>query len=180
MGLQTWQEALFVNNVNGTAITGSAAEALVFPDIVVPAGYMTLGKTLRLTCYGQISNVVTTPGTVEWWIRWGGLAGVVLATTAAPTMTAVAQTNLTWTMQATIVCRSVGATGTFMTTGFVFTPNNDLSAAINGQQMWMMPASAPAVVTVDTTIAKNLSVTAKFSLTTASMTGITETLEAMN
>lgn len=172
MGLQTWQEALFVNTVNGTAITGVSTEQLIFPDIVIPAGYMTLGKALQLNLMGQVT-FASTPGTLTIRIRWGGIAGVVLATSAAVTGTA-SQTNITWRMYAETVCRSVGATGTFMT-DFSFE-----SAAIPAPNVFYGPASAPAVVTVDTTLAKNLSITAQFSLTTGAMTGMTEILGAWN
>lgn len=171
MGLQTWQEALFVNTVSGTAITGISTEALIFPDIVVPAGYLTLGKRLRMSADGQIS-FAATPGTLTVRVRWGGIAGVVLATSAAVTGANV--TNLTWRFYFDIICRSVGATGTAMATG------SFESAAIPSPSIFYLPASAPAVATIDTTIAKNLSFTGQFSLTTAAMTGINYTLEAMN
>lgn len=172
MGLQTWQEALFVNTVNGTTITGISTEALIFPDIVVPAGYMTLGKALQLTAMGQVT-FAATPGTLTIRLRWGGIAGVVLATSAAVTGTA-SQTNITWKFYGEIICRSVGATGTFMT-DFEFD-----SASIPAPNFFSGPASAPAVVTVDTTTVKNLSLTAQFSLTTGAMTGMTEILGAWN
>lgn len=172
MGLQTWQEALFVNTVNGTAITGISTEALIFPDIVIPAGYMTLNKALQLNIMGQLT-FAATPGTLTIRVRWGGIAGVIIATSAAVTG-AVSATNLTFWMYAQIVCRAVGATGSFMA-GFAFE-----SAAIPSPSVFYGPASAPAAVTVDTTIAKNLSITAQFSLTTAAMTGMTEILGAWN
>jgi hypothetical protein len=172
MGLQTWQEALFVNTVNGTAITGVSTEQLIFPDIVIPAGYMTLNKGLQQNCMGQVT-FAGTPGTLTIRLRWGGIAGVVLATSAAVTGTA-SKTNITWTFYAQVVCRSVGATGTFMS-HFEFN-----SAAIPAPNFFNGPASAPAVVTVDTTIVKNLSLTAQFSLTTGAMTGMTQILGAWN
>lgn len=171
MGQQTWEEALFVSTTSGTAITGISTEALIFPDVVIPAGYMTLGKTLRLEMEGQVS-FAATPGTLTIRIRWGGVAGVVLATSAAVTGANV--TNLTWAMYVKIITRSVGTTGTMMCAG------SFVSAAIPSPFYFLLPASAPAVATVDTTIAKNLSVTGQFSLTTAAMTGMNQTLEAQN
>jgi hypothetical protein len=163
MGLQTWKECLWSTTVSGTAITGISTEALIFPDVVVPAGYLTLGKTIEMFGSGQVS-FAATPGTLTIRVRWGGIAGVVLATSAAVAGANV--TNLTWRFFAEFVTRSVGATGTAMLTG------SFESAAIPAPGVFYLPASAPAVATIDTTIAKNLSFTAQFSLTTAAMTGM--------
>lgn len=171
MGQQTWSETLFTATTSGTAITGISTEALIMPDVVIPAGYMTLGKTLRLEMEGQIS-FAATPGTLTLRIKWGGTGGVVLATSAAVTGANV--TNLTWSLYAKIVTRSTGTSGTMMCTGWF------ISAAIPSPFYFLIPASAPAVATVDTTIAKNLTVSGQFSLTTAAMTGMNQTLEAHN
>jgi hypothetical protein len=165
MPSQAWEELVDSLVVNGTQVSNTVTETIVCPDFNVPAFYMQPGRVLQVTAYGVCSNVVTTPGTLTYRIRWGGVAGVVLVASLALPLDATARTNYGWRLQAHITCRTAGATGTFNTCGYIMQNNqDDVVAAL---QHIVMPRDALADVTVDTTTNKLLSVTAQFSVATS-------------
>ena len=178
MSQQTWQETIRVLLVDGPTLTATS-EALLLPDTSIPADYMVPGRILRATLFGKASNAVTTPGTLTLRVRWGGLAGVILADSGALAQNIIVQTNKSWWWEMMILCRSNGATGTFLTYGTA-QRGNAAAAAVGDITPDLIPASALAGVTVDTTIVKALSFTAQPSLGTASITCMGFTLEAMN
>lgn len=176
--LNSWQETLFASIATETALT-AASEAYLFPLIygAIPAGYMQPHRTLHLRVYGQTS-LAGTPGTFTERIKWqspadAATAGVTLAASAAVTMAAT-QTNISWVGEYYVTCRTEGTAGTFLSSGMFE------SAAVPTPFMFMMPASAPATVSVDTTIAKNLALTHTPSLGTASIAGFQYTFSSLN
>lgn len=52
---------------DGSALTAAAAASMIptYAVITLPAGYFVLGRMLRITASGRISNVVTTPDRVN-------------------------------------------------------------------------------------------------------------------
>jgi hypothetical protein len=178
-----WEEMIYNPNASGTAIT-AAAETILVPDFSIPASYMSVGKTLKYTIMGQQSTAITTPGTITFRMRWGGVGGVSLAATGAfaPDPTAAA-TNLTWMIEWFMQCRAVGATGSILAWARVEWSDYDDASATTLQgnlNMRMAPVSAPAPVTVDTTIDKLLSPTYQSSVTTGSVQALAAFLEAVN
>lgn len=110
-------------------------------------GYV--GKIIRMRIWGRMSTGAT-PGNITAAIYWGTGAdanGTVIATTAATALSA-SQTNLTWEWDIAVRCRALGATGSLIGHG-MFNANVGLVAST--LQPVMMPASAPAAVTVDLT-----------------------------
>lgn len=169
MGAQGWQECLDSTVADGTQVSNTVTETIVCPDFSIPAFYMLPQRTIRITAFGLVSNVVTTPGTLTFTIRWGGVAGVILSQSPAIALDTTARTNYPWWMQVHIVCRTSGSSGTFMSGGYVLTPDTLSTTSTNLLPQLMTSAGGPAAnaaVTVDTTIAKLLSVTAKFSVST--------------
>lgn len=172
MGSQGWEETLDTITADGTQISNTVTETIVCPDFNIPAFYMAPGRTLRILAFGVVSNVVTTPGTLILRVRWGGVAGVVLLASAAQGLDTTARTNALWALEAIIVCRTSGATGTFMSGGEMKNINLLSSTAANLLPALLGSAGTPlasgnVAVTVDTTIAKLLSVTAQFSVATS-------------
>jgi hypothetical protein len=180
-GAQTWLELLDSIIADGTQISNSASETIVCPDFSIPAFYMAPGRTLRIFSAGLVSNVVTTPGTLTYRLRWGGVGGTALAASAALALDTTAHTNFGWTLQLYVVCRTAGATGTFLTSGNVWLGDTLTSTAANLLPA-IMPASGNAAVTVDTTTAKLLSLTAQFSVSTnpTNLTAQIRTIESLN
>lgn len=187
-GAQGWEELIDTLTADGTQISNSTSEALLCPDFNIPAYYMAPGRVLRLYIAGVMSNVVTTPGTFTLRLRWGGLAsGIVLLASAAQGLDTTARTNALWSADMMVVCRTAGATGTFMSSGTLRQINLLSSTAANLLPAMLGSAGTPlasgnAAVTVDTTAAKLLSVTGQFSVATSptNCTAQIRTIEVLN
>lgn len=185
-GVQGWEETLESITADGTQISNSTAETIVCPDFNIPAYYMAPGRTIRIWTYGVMSNVVTTPGTLILAVRWGGVAGTMLCQSAALGLDTTARTNSLWCASVYVVCRTAGSSGTFMSGG-TMDCNVLSSTAANLLPQLMGSAGTPlasgnAAVTVNTTIANLLSVTAKFSVSTSptNLTAQQRILEVLN
>lgn len=171
-GANAYLEPLDIIIADGTQVSNTTTETIICPDFSIPAFYMAPYKTVYIWAFGVNSNVVTTPGTQTMRVRWGGVAGTVLLATAAQGLDTTARTNALWNLEAKIVCRTAGATGTFMSGGIWAQINVLSSTAANLLPAMMGSAGTPlasgnAAVTVDTTTAKLLSVTGQFSVATS-------------
>lgn len=178
-----WEEVIYAPNADGTVNT-AGTEAIALPDFSIPASYLTVGKILRYTTMGRNSTAVTTPGVITHRLRWGGVAGVAVVTSAGfiPDVTASA-TNLTYMTEYWMQCRSVGASGTVMGWGRIEQPDAndiDITNFVIEYNKRLAPAATPAVATIDTTIDKLLSVTFANSVGTGSNTAHVGILEALN
>lgn len=93
---------------DGPALTAAAAASCVptyFPT-TLPAGYWQIGRIWRVTLTGRVSVAVTTPGTLRWDVRLGG---VVAADTLAVLGNIVAKTNVGFYLEGLLTCRAVGS-----------------------------------------------------------------------
>jgi hypothetical protein len=185
-GVQSFVETIATITADGTQISNTTTETIVCPDFNIPAYYMAPGRTLRIWEFGVMSNVATTPGTLILALRWGGVAGTVLWQSAAQGLDTTARTNSLWAAFSHVVCRTEGATGTFLSGGIMWgnvlssTAANLLPALLGSAGTPL--ASGSAAVTVDTTAAKLLSCTGKFSVATnpTNLTCHQRVIEAMN
>lgn len=118
-------QLILLATADGPTLTGAAAASCLPTNIptTLPAGYWQVGRTWRLRASGRISCVVTTPGTARFDVRLGGT--VVFDTNAMP-LNIVAQTNVGWVLDVTLVCRAAGSGST---------------TTLMGQGMWLSPAS---------------------------------------
>lgn len=169
--LQTWRETLYATIADGTQVLNTVTETICVPNYTIPAGYLYQGRVLKYTLLFDLSTVITTPGTVTLSLRWNGVAGTVLAVSGAyaPDPTA-ASTTVTGYAEYYMVCRSVGTSGSAFTMGRMWLNDYDDASAttiVGNLNMHVIPASAPAAVTIDTTAAVPLSPTVKFSVATA-------------
>jgi|SRR2546428_3740083 len=184
MSLQGWQETLITQQVDGTALANSTtATSLLAPaaKFTLPANYMAIGRTLRVTARGRISNIVTTPGTITLDVRFGS---VVVFNGGAVSMNITAKTNVTWDFEAILTCRAIGAStsanmlgiGSFQSESIVGS-----AAGIAGEAL--LPASAPAAGTgFDSTAAQVVDLFGTFSVANAgnSIQSHLYTLESLN
>lgn len=169
-GANNWVETLDILTADGTQISNTTSETIVCPDFNIPPYYMVPGRTLLVYAYGVMSNVVTTPGTLTMRARWGGVGGTLLWASAAQGLDTTARTNSMWALLAMMTLRSAGASGTMMSGGILWgnvlsTTAANLLPALLGSAGNPL-ASANAAVTIDTTAAKLLSITAQFSVST--------------
>jgi hypothetical protein len=185
----TFNEVLVADLADGTQILNTATETIIFPDYTFAAydPHIYPGATWRVTCYFDASFVITTPGTLVLALRWGGVAGTVLAQSGAyaPDPTA-ALANRSGRVEFVTTWRTIGSAGSAYTMGWMHINDYDDASATTLQGnlgMGVIPANTPAVVSsLDTTTSKALSITAKFSVSTATtqLTGHHRILEMLN
>jgi hypothetical protein len=188
MSRQFWQETLAWATADGTAVANSTTEAIIFPNLTIPANYLQDGRLLRVTAYGRYGNVVTSVPTLTFRLRWGGVAGTIIAQSAAIVTSAVAMTAALWKIEVLIQVRTNGATGTVFAMGDLQMTTNTAPTfgTVTNYGVPSMVASAglatPAAVTVDLTADTALSLTAQWSAANAAntLTGHLYVLESMN
>jgi len=187
-----YEEVLAAAIVDGTAITSSSTEAFLFPALLFPTNYLQPGgipgRVIRWRGRGRVSTIVTTQGTLTF--KFGAALTNVIPTTTwavsgAITSDAVAVTNSQWKCEGDVTVRSVGSAGTVFCQGDVMTASGDtaaVSAAKAGNYfMGSAGAQTPATATVDMTQPQYVSLTGKWSLTTAySIQGHIFVVEALN
>lgn len=124
------------------------------------------GKKIQIRLFGQITTG-TTPGNGTFDIYYGTGAdanGTILASSGTLALSA-SQTNLSWTLEVVVSCRTTGSAGTLFCTGRAMFNNAVLA---NTLQPMLIPASAPvASAGVDLTAANIISVQFKRSGSTA-------------
>jgi len=183
MSRQYWSETLAWATADGTIISATTTETIIFPNITIPANYMQDGRCLRLTAYGR--NTFAVSNTLTFRVRWGGVAGTVLAASGA--MVHAAVTAGIWRVEAILQTRSNGSSGTIMTIGSARI-NDDATqtvgtAALMGVEDFMGSAgvATPAAITVDLTADTALSLTATFGTAGSnSLTGHIFIVEGIN
>jgi hypothetical protein len=129
MSLYSFQETLVASQVAGAAKTGTAAATILDASSVItlPAQYWQVGRSMRIKAFGQISCVVTTPGTCRFDVRLGG---TVVWDSQAINLNIVAKVNVGWTLEVVLTCRTIGSgtaatlagQGTFMSEAVIGSP----------------------------------------------------------
>lgn len=192
MSRQFWSETLTWAVASGTAIATSTTETILFPNITIPANYLQDGRVLRLRAFFAYGTTATP--TLVFALRWGGVAGTVIAKTAANVMTSAVGGGASMTalgdIEAFVQTRSNGSSGTLMTNGIVdyFTSTLGTAGTVTNYGMTMpivsgaTGGSTPVVATVDLTSDTALSLTATWGTSNAanSIQGLQYTIEAMN
>lgn len=182
-GMQAWEEAIYAPPQDGAAISATTTETIMVPNFIWPnAGPHALyvGKRFAYKLYGRVSTVITTPGTMIFRLRWGGVAGTTMVTSKSLLPdTAAAYTNVAGYVQFDVHVRAIGTSGSVFVMGQSIMANTLGSAASMRQGVW---PDVPAAVTIDTTAAQALSPTLQFSVATAGTAWTTHiaTLEALN
>lgn len=151
------------------SVTLSTTDKALLPVANLPVlgsnyfGYR--GKGVRLKYFGRITTAAT-PGNGTFSLYWGNgtdANGTVIGASATVALTA-SQTNLSWEAEFDVYCRAMGATGSLFVTGKLLFNNAVIATSL---QPLLVPASAPAAVTVDLTASNVLSPQFKRSGSTA-------------
>lgn len=183
MSRQLWVEHVAdEQGINGVAIA-STSETILFPDNTIPNGYLRDGRKFRITAWGKYSNVITTPGSITFRLRWGGVAGTILCQSSAIALNIVAQTDEMFKVEVLLSVRANGASGSLLAMGLVTLATQ--LAASNNQPNFMGSAggasgNTPAAVTVALNADTLLSLTYQSTVATGSITGMQYSLEALN
>lgn len=153
------------HTADGTAYTGTAAIADVgpAPSIIIPANFFEVGQRLEFSAFGRYTSTAT-PGTIIVGIYLGTgaiAAGQAIAATAA-IIPVASQTNRTWRLEGNASIRTVGATTAATVIGALEVSN----ITSNGTDL--APATAPATLGFDSTIANKVMIGVTPSVTTGS------------
>ena len=160
-------------SADGAALTNSVAAASILHGSgigAIPANALQVGSQIRISIRGRISTVVTTPGTLTFDIRMGG---VIISAFGAIALNTVAQANALFDLLVFAVVRSVGSgagatalcTGAFVSRAVIGSP----AAGAGGAGEAMLPETAPAVGTgFDSSAAQALNLFATWSVASAS------------
>lgn len=177
MSRQFWKELLTWVTADGTPVANTVSETIIFPDITIPANYMADGRVLRLTARGKLSTTGTP--TLIFRLRWGGVAGTLLALSETLTMGS-GVTDVNWEIELDIQTRVNGATGSLLVMGRLIV--HTASGTVLTNIMGVSGFDAPAPVTVDLTADTALSLSAQWGTASASntLTGMQQLLTSMN
>lgn len=173
MGRQYFEDPFIWSVASGAAVANTVTETILFPNALVPANYVHDGRVLHGVASGVYSNTGTPTAVIS--LRWGGVAGTLLAKTGAVIQqNGIATGN--WWLEYVAHCRSNGATGTMMVTGVChFFASAAPTVGTGTQAAGTTPFSlggqtGPGVATVDLTADANLSLTVTWSAASASNT----------
>lgn len=185
MSRQTWQEAIAWATASGTAIASSTTETILFNNVTIPANYLSDGRVLRIRLYGGYGTTATP--TLAFALRWGGVAGTVLAKSGSITtgsavgggasMTALFSADIIIQVRANGSSGSVMVNGDLMlyTTGTAAGSSYPIASGSTG-------GTTPVAVTADLTADTALAITATWGTSNAanSIQGHQYTIEALN
>jgi hypothetical protein len=179
-GGNSFGEVLYVIRAT-TTVNISAAETVMVPDFTIPANYLIAGRCLRYTLLGDYSSHLSTAETWTFRIRYGGVAGTLLAASGAFPI-ALNRTNSGFMVEWYVMMLTEGAAGSAFVMGRVTWTGWPGTAALiaSAANMLVAPVSAPAAVTINTTTATALSVTTQTSAAVGSTRTNMGILESMN
>ena len=174
MSVQSWQETLVVQQSAGTLFaTYTAAKSVINPQALftLPSNYLYPGRKLRFAVKGGISNIVTTPGLMNFQVKIGGVAAF---DTGNIQLNATAHTTLPFWLEIEMTCRAVGSgtsanmMGLANVTGIMFTATAGQVDSVQGPPTILAPATAMVVGTgFDSTIANIVDLWAGFTISNA-------------
>jgi hypothetical protein len=163
MSLQTWQETIAnQKQAAGLLNTYTTAKSVIDPTALVtlPSNYLELGKRLRITALGGISNIVTAQPTFTFQIMMGS---IVVHTSGAILTTTTAHTLIPFKYVVDLRVDSVGSgtlakfLGQGVLEGIMFVISGAVADPTSGVGKIMAPNTAPAAGTgFDSTIANIL------------------------
>lgn len=177
MSKQSWIETLATQDAVGTLFnTYTTAKSVINPAALwaMPVNYLTPGKKFRIRIVGAVSNIVTTPGLMNFQVKMGPTANIVVFDTGNIQLNASVHVTLPFWLDLELTVRSVGS-GTAATimgqgqiTGKMFTTTAGQTDSAQDMPTLMVPAGIPAVGTgFDSTVANLVDIWAGFTINAA-------------
>lgn len=173
MSVQSWQETFVSQTAAGTSFGAFTTAKTILPTsclFTLPANFFSVGKVLRITAYGNLSNIVTTPGTVVFQVKLGS---VVAFTTGTMQLSTTAHVALPFKLEILLTCRSIGSgtSATLMGQGVMTSQCVAASAVADDtytHAVLMAPNTTPAVGTgFDSSSAQQVDLFCGFSINDA-------------
>jgi hypothetical protein len=141
-------ETLITSQVDGPTLTAAAAASCIPPAALytLPANFWRhIGQQVLIEASGRISNVVTTPGTARFDVRFGG---TVVFDSLAMNLNIAAKVSVGWWLRILLTCRTLGAAANLMGQG-TWASEAVIGCAVptvGSSGIFLLPyASAPAV-----------------------------------
>jgi hypothetical protein len=145
------QKQTFAQTATGS-VTGTDNETTLIAsgtgNLSIPASVLTVGKSYKVTVYGVYSTSASDPSNITLRLKFGS---ITIASSGAIFLGS-GKSNVPFTLQATITCRSTGSSGTIYTFGNVFRDGN-VDPITNGT----------SASTINTTVSQTLDVTGQLS-----------------
>src|SRR3990172_5267401 len=117
-----YSSPLVIDIADGAQILNTTTETIICPDFTFAANDNRIyqGAMFNIRAWFDVSNVVTTPGTLTLRVRWGGGGGTVLGRTGAVSMDTPARSNYSGSIDLDVVVRSIGSAGSMFAMGRAF------------------------------------------------------------
>ena len=165
-GLATYKSGAFFSQTTATATSGITASPMIGGGAgtkTLPAGYLVVGKTIRISVAGIVTTAAT-PGTVSIAITLGG---TVIAQSVAPQTMTAGLTNVPFGFTVLVTCQSTGTSGIVLANTLSLT-SAAATAAVGGN---LMPnaSSSGVTTTVNTTGALAIGVTSTNSVSSGTV-----------
>jgi hypothetical protein len=100
--LNTYTTAKSVFGAGGTDLAAAVR-------YTTPPNFWQIGKALKVTALGDLSNIVTTPGTCTFEFRVGPTSNIVGWTSGAINFSTTAHTSLPFWLEIMMTCQAIGA-----------------------------------------------------------------------
>lgn len=108
MSSNSWLQTLISAQVAGAALTAAAAASCLpaAARFSFPPNALKIGDKFQIKASGIISNVITTPGTARFDVRFGS---AVVFDSGALNLNIIAKTNVPWWLDIELTVRAIGA-----------------------------------------------------------------------
>lgn len=153
MSQQSYNETLITQPDVGTLFaTYTTAKTVINPNALytLPANWWRVGRKLKVRVQGAISNIVTTPGLMNFQVIIGGVAAF---DTGNIQLNATAHTTIPFWLDIDLTCRAIGngtaanLIGLALLVGKMFTITAGQTDDLQGHMPIVCPVGIPAVGT---------------------------------
>ena len=174
----TYVETLISQHGAGTLFNTFTTAKRVINDQAVlsyPRGYWAPGRMARINVRGALSNIVTTPGTVQFLLKLGTVASpITVFDSGVVQLNATAHTTLPFGLEVTLRSDTEGSStnaklfGHGEVSGIMFTITAGQVDSVQGHQIIRVPQTAPVLgAGFDSTVVTDLDFWMGFSISNA-------------
>jgi hypothetical protein len=147
MSRQGWGECLITAETDSTAMTNTVTATSIIPAaarFTLPANFYDIGKTLRIRAAGRVTML--SAATITFQLNHGTTGLTSVFSGGAITMNTTVKTNVSWWLDLTVTCRSIGSGTTATLMGIGEWNSEAVTGASAGTRGSVnMPAATPAV-----------------------------------
>lgn len=112
MGVQSWKETLAVQRGAGQGLlaTYTTAKSVIDANALatIGANYWAVGRKLTVKGFGAISNIVTTPGLMNFQVKLGPTSNIAVYDSGNIQLNATAHTTLPFWFEIQLIVRAIG------------------------------------------------------------------------